>query len=679
MIYIDLTYQADMTKPIPVIAIPSPFVYGDSQAHRITVQAADGGNFSGTVTADFINSAGDASTIVGSIENGKAVCVFPQRCYLLPGSFALLMHITNGEQTTTILNLRGVVGQSYSSFGVIPSEVEQTVAQILDRYTQDVQRQDEKINQLEGEHIVFNMNFKKIQADIEFAQNTADEAINNLNKLNKVQEAVLATWKLGYFNPVNNSTKGRSSTATSYRRTNPTIEAQDGETVYIETPEGYKSFVVWFSAEPDYTNGADNTAIYVDAIQATENLITFTYDSRYHYAVCIDLRDASGAAQAVVYPDIYHFVDKQEQEIDKISDILLKNETLTETTRFTIKNALPETNVIISCKATFTGNPMQVYAVYPNGNTLKYPVHGEHTQEWRIPPMDENTGSITLVAEIPSGSSTHVESLRYRFDNAVRQGAILYHSHFGIQAPAQTVKAALNAAKAGFRSLIMVPKETASFDADGDVILVANHDDTKAGITLKTATIEQIKTINMGGGEKMATIEELFEICSKTGMHPMFSVHPDLSDAGWQTVKKLLTKYGLTNRMQVKSAPTSVASMNNPASSILAHAHQYLGDDIESYTLDINLNSFNTNWMSAMKALTWYDPKLCKMEYIEANDDPAHQITKELITPVIEEGMKVSAASTSNGERTVDRMKQLIEFGVTEFTDDNFISFGLNW
>ncbi|MCQ2330973.1 MAG: hypothetical protein MJZ55_03190 [Paludibacteraceae bacterium] len=147
MTYIDLIYKTDLHSGVPVVAEKSPFVFGDAQAHRITVMSTDGQRIEGSVTADFVNSAGDAATIVGDAENGKAVVVLPQWCYALPGAFALLVRVTDGTQTTTVLNLRGVVGQSYTSLGDVPDAVETTVAQLVARYDQKVAQQDKKIQQ----------------------------------------------------------------------------------------------------------------------------------------------------------------------------------------------------------------------------------------------------------------------------------------------------------------------------------------------------------------------------------------------------------------------------------------------------------------------------------------------------------------------------------------------------
>lgn len=54
-----------------------------------------------------------------------------------------------------------------------------------------------------------------------------------------------------------------------------------------------------------------------------------------------------------------------------------------------------------------------------------------------------------------------------------------------------------------------------------------------------------------------------------------------------------------------------------------------------------------------------------------------HLLTEEFVAPAKAEGLTISVANDST--RTVERMRELIEMGITEFTEDVFYSFGLNY
>ena len=183
----------------------------------------------------------------------------------------------------------------------------------------------------------------------------------------------------------------------------------------------------------------------------------------------------------------------------------------------------------------------------------------------------------------------------------------------------------------------------------------------------------------------IATVDEIFAVCARTGMKPMFSCHSNrdygiLSPEEWRDVRRMLEKYGILNQMQVKAAPVAVADMNDPEKSVFAGAYNVLGTDIDSYTLDYNNGSdkMTSNGLAHLKALNWYDPLICKIEYFDPETvTTGHLLTEEFIAPAKAEGLTISVANDST--RTVERMHQLIEMGITEFTEDVFYSFGLNY
>lgn len=165
----------------------------------------------------------------------------------------------------------------------------------------------------------------------------------------------------------------------------------------------------------------------------------------------------------------------------------------------------------------------------------------------------------------------------------------------------------------------------------------------------------------------------------------MFSTHSNrpygiLSEDEWRDVRRMLEKHGILSWMQVKAAPPAAADMNDPEKSVFAGAYNVLGADIDSYTLDYNNGSptMTSNGLAHIKALNWYDPLLCKIEYFDPKTvTTGHLLTEDFIAPAKAEGLIISVANDST--RTAERMRELIEMGITEFTEDVFYSFGLNY
>jgi hypothetical protein len=159
-------------------------------------------------------------------------------------------------------------------------------------------------------------------------------------------------------------------------------------------------------------------------------------------------------------------------------------------------------------------------------------------------------------------------------------------------------------------------------------------------------------------GEKVPTLEYFFSLCQKTGMHPVLSVHPIPSASEWAEIKALTDKYNVTDKLSLKFGSTSD----------IAASYGIFGDTIESYCLVVSTERDAVQQMidlglsvnHATLGIEWTDNLISAANAANA----------------ISHGFWVGAFIQYG---TAARYKEVMAMGVTEITDDNNCSFGLNW
>ncbi len=402
---------------------------------------------------------------------------------------------------------------------------------------------------------------------------------------------------------------------------------------------------------------------------------------------------------AARYNNIANTVEKIETE-RKSFDLSIHNKIFTSDFSFTIPAAYEfGKNVIITIDAVnTTANDTQcsIEAVkrWRNGTdtatnayfTIKYPIGGKNRRthnQFRLPCGIEGMSDFTVTLKVPDGNSLTVNSLLVDFSNEItRESAVNLNAHGknGFGGPANTMVSFAMAAKLGYKRCITIPKVTK------DGIYVCFHDDESIQDALRNPdgseiaeeyqdlpisefTYEQLMQFDAGvirgrifAGEKVPKLEDFFKLCAKTGMYPMLSVHPSL-EGHWGNIKAMAKKYGVLDRLGIKAG--AGASLEAPMS--------VLENDVESYTLDINSDIDGVEYMDYV--VDTYDIDRSKVrvgiEYFNAF------ITDSRIENALANGYFVSAANITTD--VVNRYKELIEKGVTEFTDDYVASSGLSW
>jgi len=306
---------------------------------------------------------------------------------------------------------------------------------------------------------------------------------------------------------------------------------------------------------------------------------------------------------------------------------------------------------------------------------------GVSRRAWRIPPFVGDADRAEIFFDIPEGCTLRLMNFAADQD-ASRipwQGGMRLNAHLGFYGlcPNNTMPAFELAAECGYPACIVVPKETK------DGVIVCIHDDT-INRTARDAngnppvcpmyvwdmTLAELRCWEYGSykheiwrGTEIPTLEAFFALCAKTGMRPMFSTHPDLSDAGWLQVKELLTRYGLTKHFHVKSF----------GADCLAHAWRMLGDTIEGYTYDIGTKTLDIPANLAVLAGTGIDRSRVRVGI----EIPEKEMTGERAAAIRTGGCFASVWNV--GRIDGARYRALAAMGVTEVTDDFNCSAGLCW
>lgn len=329
---------------------------------------------------------------------------------------------------------------------------------------------------------------------------------------------------------------------------------------------------------------------------------------------------------------------------------------------------------------------VQTRIVDKEGETIYYsPVYeigyrGQiYRREWRITPTIAHYNTVKLDFIIPEGVRLYIQSIKIKPNYGYRERdiGIRYHGHGGfVNALGMQLTA-----EAGFTSCITVPK----FTKDGVGVCV--HDDTvrtelsmddgspiEEGSALDKNvwdfTYDELmqfcaswrKRSSIFAGVRVPTMEEYFRICSMTGMQPVFSVHPELTEDEWRCVRELLVKYRLLEHFWVKSSSPGVHKICN----------RVFGNEIAGRIL---IQGAAQDWDPAQRVKELEIDTEKQTTVIEFF---AHAATEKKIVTAKEEGYLVSVAAMKGGI-SGPHMMHLIDLGVTEFTLDHHMSMGLAW
>jgi len=302
-------------------------------------------------------------------------------------------------------------------------------------------------------------------------------------------------------------------------------------------------------------------------------------------------------------------------------------------------------------------------------------------KQWRIPPFDERAGFMMITVNIPNGTSVTIKDLNNAYTDSITriQTPVRLNAHQGYGYPVDTLRSFNMAARLGFSACITIPKRTSDgvwvcFHDDDMIGRYARNDDGSSltepaystpisGFTYAQLMQYQFGMYNaytryMYKGERIVTLAEFFEICAKTGMHPMLSCHPEYSSSEWAEILDLARRYNVLHTLNLKAAPGS----------LLTPAYEIVGTEIESYTVDVSTDYDATEDVLGLGFDTTKVRVGIEYQY--------EYINSTRIANALNAGLFVACFNVPNDTRINE---SLIRQGVTEFTEDYNCSVGLNW
>ena len=347
---------------------------------------------------------------------------------------------------------------------------------------------------------------------------------------------------------------------------------------------------------------------------------------------------------------------------------------------------------IVTIDAAYDGEdpPIFSFALGDIFTSLDYDFGGRgafRRNQWRVPPFVDPAAVLTLSVAVPAGTTLHIRAFGCS-SSAWRQpwtGGIRLNAHLGFWgfAPENTLASASYAAACGYPACIVVPKAT----KDGELVCI--HDDTinrtardakgrpvgDTPVPVRDLTLSELRQWESGGfkhpvwkGEPIPLLSDIFDLCAKTGMRPMFSTHPALTRDEWLRVKTMLKDRDILHWFNIKSFDPQVIRL----------AHEVFGAEIEGYTLDVGGSDEACDAAVAVMESIGFDKTRSRVGI---------ELYCETMTPARCQAIKANGYFASvwgllawgNTHIPAANYRRMIRMGVTEFTDDFNCSFGLNW
>lgn len=356
----------------------------------------------------------------------------------------------------------------------------------------------------------------------------------------------------------------------------------------------------------------------------------------------------------------------------------------TATQTFTVKGN-PFLPTVINCRSKFTGTQPTIRfftslyrsPIYDIGDDREYLL-----QSWVVAPA-MNSETITFTITVEDGSTLTIENITAEnvqriYPNKYCTPQFVAHQGFTQMCPANTRPSFQMAGKLGYSACVANVKITS------DNVFICWHDDTFVSgskskardadgnppteeLVIANMTYEELLEWDVGRwmndywtGTRLATLDEFFRICARYGMQPIISIHPSLSVSQWESVKSMLVKHGLLNRLIVKASETAM----------LQPAFNVFGEDICGYMgYSVATAAFTTfvenNHIDRSKVRLILEPFI--------ND-----ISQAWVTQILSAGFECSCWTTKE-KHPASQLKQICEWGVTMFTDDANCQNGLYW
>ena len=719
MAVIQTNLTCELQEPVKVRYLDGNLFSQDNQANQINVAVVDGGEpatISGTVTADVIRSDGGTVAVSGGTISGNVASIsLPSAAYAVPGVVSIVMKLTTSGVITTIAAIVANVYKSSTETAIDPgtiipsvtaliSAIETAVASIPADYsslwTSLAPAFSSSTAYVAGQYVTYNGGLYRFNTAHTGSWASGDvSAVNIGGELSSLKSAFnysddirIGTFSRRYenFEQGTIDSSGNNVDNSSWVRTAEFIPID--QLLLEDKPVGIQRGFFFYDSTKTFIESASssqNTASYQEYYKVRADHPTAKYFK-------MRLRMYNGSTALTTTPDMIKASDLNIIVVKTISDGYFewKEQTLTESESIVLPyNFNSRKNMILEIRAKYTGTQPTIQAVrswigsdnklHQYYNSALFPIGGGQyvTQRIRIAPSPITSDSTSINIAVPEGTTLNILYLRNTYSDEHFTGNfginLNGHGGYGCGCPRNTAAGYEMAAKMGYKYCVTIPKVTS------DGVLVCLHDDDSIQSTARNDdgtqiadeykdhpvswfTYSQLLQFDFGisrgipyKGERIPKLERFFEICAKTGMHPMLSCHPSLYGY-WNDIKALAIKYNLLDKLNIKCDYDNITIMMDA-----------LGGDIESYTIDESGGVDRAERMATLVERYNIDTKKCRcgVEYITT-------ITDALISSALANGLFVGFYGYGTDAATV---KTLIGKGVTEFTDDYIASVGLDW
>lgn len=337
---------------------------------------------------------------------------------------------------------------------------------------------------------------------------------------------------------------------------------------------------------------------------------------------------------------------------------------------------------------------------YKLGNEAKF-----RMQEVRMIPYPWGNTPCRVSIVVPAGITLEIRDLySYYSDSIVRTtDGLRFNARTGSCniCPDETLSEMQMAYTLGYNAVIVIPK------VSSDGVWFAYHDDTfnlsstilrnsdGSQITdttyngkymheipwtyLSTLLVEPHKKTSPLRHETLMTIEEYLFFCAKTGIQPIFSMHPVTgvqTQDNLKALRSLVSKYNLLDKLALKFP--YVDAIDN-----LSNVFKVFGNDIYAYEIDSStaltssdFRYFNNIGITTRRVIE-YEVKCFIGSSSEQLISTAKSMGWSVASYIVGSFTfgDVKSHSIFHGED----IRRLASMGVTEFTDDFNTSNGLNW
>lgn len=188
---------------------------------------------------------------------------------------------------------------------------------------------------------------------------------------------------------------------------------------------------------------------------------------------------------------------------------------------------------------------------------------------------------------------------------------------------------------------------------------------------METQTLEYKDVNSFDKHDRIPTLELFLQYCEKTGVHPVFSMHPtNWTNDQYSELRELVEKYGLLNKLNIKGG------YNNDYYGFISKVYNTFGSDIESFLLDFNMTQPTQSQIEALASYNWDLSKITiGFEYMSFDGS---YFSDDILYLMQEKGLAHGVAIIGKNFNS-EFLKGLIAKGCSELTADYFYSNGLNW